>query len=313
MRALRRFLRFPREILNRTLDRRLRAIQDEDLSISAKVKRLIKEDPSFSARFSPYLEDQTFWIIPKWCVTLNKDTKDGFPVPPNELWAGYGENSEAYLSSGKTHFEAMKHILEDSGFSFEEGGRILDFGCAAGRMIRCLKDLALKYEIWGVDVMTGHILWCQQYLSPPFKFATTTTFPHLPFEDNYFNLIYACSIFTHICDLAETWLLELRRVLRPGGKMYITVHDNHSIDLLLSSPPGHWLHDTLIRRQLSAFEEQTDFLKLGFSMFTLQREPGNAQVFHDIDFLCGNWGRFLQVVSVVPEAYGYQTAITLEK
>ena len=274
---------------------------------------MIREDPSIAGRFFPYRRDQSAWIIPKWGVTAHEKGGDGLPVPPKELWAGYGETSEEYLTSGQSHVETMKHILEVSEFSFHESGRILDFGCAAGRMTRYLKDLVNRYEIWGVDIRSDHILWCQQHLSPPFKFAMTTTFPHLPFEDKYFDMIYACSIFTHICDLGETWLLELKRVLCPGGMMYITVHDNHTIELLLASPPGHWLHNTWIRQQLLTFEKETRFLASGFSMFTLSREPGNAQVFHDLDYLRRQWGQIFQILSIVPEAYGYQTAITLKK
>lgn len=54
--------------------------------------------------------------------------------------------------------------------------------------------------------------------TPSFRFVTTTTLPHLPFADGYFHMIHAGSVFTHIADLAEAWLLEIRRVLaRAGG------------------------------------------------------------------------------------------------
>ena len=47
-------------------------------------------------------------------------------------------------------------------------------------------------------------------------------------------------------------------------------------------------------------------------MFTISRGP-MSQVYYDIDYLRQHWGRFLNVLSVTPEAYGYQTAIVLEK
>jgi SAM-dependent methyltransferase len=65
-------------------------------------------------------------------------------------------------------------------------------------------------------------------------FATGTTAPHVPFEDRTFDLIYCGSVFTHISELAEAWLLELRRILRPGGYVYVTIHTRHTIDLLLT-------------------------------------------------------------------------------
>ena len=63
-----------------------------------------------------------------------------------------GKYVELSYKSMRTHVETMRRILEGSGFSFKSEGRILDFGCAAGRMTRYLKDLTEKYEIWGVDI-----------------------------------------------------------------------------------------------------------------------------------------------------------------
>jgi cyclopropane fatty-acyl-phospholipid synthase-like methyltransferase len=79
---------------------------------------------------------------------------------------GYGTTIDGFLSSGKTHIETMKRILESSGFCIKEGNRVLDFGCAAGRMIRWFDDIAEQCEIWGVDVSAEHIIWCQQHLAP---------------------------------------------------------------------------------------------------------------------------------------------------
>jgi hypothetical protein len=47
-------------------------------------------------------------------------------------------------------------------------------------------------------------------------------------------------------------------------------------------------------------------------MFTMARGP-ESQVFYDIDYLHEHWGRILNVLSITPEAYGYQTAIVLGK
>ncbi len=35
------------------------------------------------------------------------------------------------------------------------------------------------------------------------------------------------SIFTHLSDNFDTWLLELRRVLRPGGFLFATINDEN--------------------------------------------------------------------------------------
>ena len=41
--------------------------------------------------------------------------------------------------------------------------------------------------------------------------------PTLPIPDQHFDVITAFSVFTHIDELESSWLLELRRVLKPGG------------------------------------------------------------------------------------------------
>jgi ubiquinone/menaquinone biosynthesis C-methylase UbiE len=296
------------------MEKRLKGQARKESSPFDRVKKSIWEDPSFSAKFFPYLKEETAWIIHRPSDQSEIEIgDDGLPVPPQRLWYGFWENSKQYLASGKNHFKAMMNILDASGFLFGEKDRILDFGCGAGRIIRCFKDLKFWSEIWGVDIDAERILWCQEHLSPPLRFITTTTFPHLPFEDNYFNIIYAGSVFTHISDLAEAWLMELRRILRPNGRCYITIRDNHSIELILSCPPDHWLYNTPMRHQLLAFEKEKHFSASGFSIFVTSRDPGHTEVFYDIDFLRKNWECFFKIISINPEAYGYQTAVTLGK
>jgi ubiquinone/menaquinone biosynthesis C-methylase UbiE len=147
-----------------------------------------------------------------------------FPIPPPELRLGYGRSPEEYLANGQRHVQTMLDLLRASGACLERGTRLLDLGCGAGRMIRWLTDFAGYGEVWGTDISAEPIVWCTQHLAPPFYFLVNTTFPHLPFEDRYFDVVYAGSVFTHIDDLAQTWLLEMRRVLRTGGKLYVTIH-----------------------------------------------------------------------------------------
>src|SRR5262249_23459719 len=154
-----------------------------------------------------------------------------------------------------------------SGLALGPGSNILDLGSADGFMIRWLRESALTGEVWGADINGTHMVWCQQNLSPPFKFVTTTSFPHLPFEDRYFDLIYTGSVFTHIADLAEAWLLELKRIVKPGGRLYITVHDKHSIELIMNG-------NSDLAYLLRSFDRKAHFTTSGFSMFTINRRPG---------------------------------------
>jgi ubiquinone/menaquinone biosynthesis C-methylase UbiE len=274
--------------------------------------------------FSPHKADQKSYILAKSEGPGRERGQFQLPMPPQDLWMGYGNSAECFLNSGKIQVGTMKKILESSGFSIKGGNRVLDFGCAAGRMIRWLDEFAEQCEIWGVDVSASHVIWCQQHLTPPFNFATVTTAPHLPFEDGYFDLIYAGSVFTHIADLADSWFLELKRILRPGGRLYITVHDKHSVDSVINHPER--IYDSCLtipeyfRNLLLSYYKKENIGELGFDMFTINRarltvdgQDPMAHVFHDIDYLRRRWGRIMNIRSVTEEAYTYQTAIVLEK
>ena len=50
-------------------------------------------------------------------------------------------------------------------------------------------------------------------------------FPFLPIEDRTFDLISAMSVFTHIDETETSWLLELWRILKPGGIAVVTIHN----------------------------------------------------------------------------------------
>jgi len=275
----------------------------------------ILANPCLTAKFYPYRADCASYLLPK--VTREDQTCGGeLSIPPLELRIHAFRDPKDYLSSGEIYAGKMVDILERSGVLVEPGTRILDFGCGDGMMLRHFREIAKSGEVWGVDINGTEMTWCQQHLSPPFKFVTTTSFPHLPFEENYFDVIYSFSVFTHICDLAEAWLLELRRILRPGGVLYLTVHDKHSIDLLMNKHRG-----TRFSNQLYDAEKLLSFRDSDFAMFTLNRVSGGgiehegrqAQVFYDIGYLCRHWGNYLKVVSTTQEAYAYQTAVVLQK
>ena len=268
---------------------------------------LTMEEPTAAAKYFPYKGGRSSYVL---CAVPESGGSPnmGFPVPPQDLWQGYGPTADKFLEFGKLHVRIMRDLVTQSNFPLQAGYRILDLGCGAGRMIRFFDDIAEKCEIWGVDISAEHIIWCQEHLSPPFNFATTTTFPHLPFEDRFFDFIYCGSVFTHIADLADAWLLELKRVTRSGGRLYITIHDNHSIKFLRDTKPGLWLTE-----MLNDFNKTLNFTDKKFTMFTMNRGARTAQVFYDIDYIRRHWGRQLRIHTVTEEAYGFQTAIVLER
>src|SRR3990172_13402579 len=101
--------------------------------------------------FLPFKKSSYAYVIPK-VTSPGEVGKSGLPTPPEKLSMGYGRTIEEWLESGQRHVEKMRGLLLDSGYQFERGHRILEWGCAAGRMLRCLEDVANKCEIWGTDI-----------------------------------------------------------------------------------------------------------------------------------------------------------------
>jgi SAM-dependent methyltransferase len=278
-------------------------------------------------KYAPEAYGHDSFAISKQQRYDNEGLHDDLNIPPRPFWIGYGNSApiypdkgkEWYINKGKRDVDRMLEIAITSDFSLAHGSCILEMGCAAGRMIRHLKPLSDRCEIWGVDVNAQLINWCKGNISPPFYFATTTTIPHLPFEDSYFKLIYTGSVFTHIDDLAEAWLLELRRILSPKGRLYLTIHDKHTIKLLeegyFYDKTGYFADkndkEVELTQKLTSnpiYEREKD----NFGMLVIGRDY-NSQVFYDIDYFCNIVKPMYNVLSVTEGAYGHQTAVLVEK
>ena len=256
--------------------------------------------------FVPYQRGQVSYLVPR-ATPGTPAEPGGLPVPPHELWVDYAQTVEAFLQGGREHVAEMRRICAAAQKPLESTERILELGCAAGRMLRWLHDLASTREIWGADVSATHILWCKQALQPPFRFVTTTTLPHLPFEDRHFDFAYAGSVFTHIDDHADSWFLELRRILKPGGTLYATIHDRNTLRLLRES-----FRDHPLMQQLRHYPEFERYAASDFGMFTIGR-AGRSQVFYDREFLLEQLRPTFRLLSANEGSYGYQTALLLER
>jgi len=76
--------------------------------------------------------------------------------------------------------------------------RILDWGCGPGRIIRHMPELLDdKSEIFGTDYNEKSTEWCKTNL-PEIDFRTNGLSASLEYDNNYFNVIYGISIFTHL-------------------------------------------------------------------------------------------------------------------
>lgn len=105
-----------------------------------------------------------------------------------------------------------------------EPGNILDLGCGNGRnLIPFAKKI---FDCYGIDFSKNMIKnakksFKENKLKAKFKQAKLTK---IPFKDNYFDYIICLASFHHLNKKEQsTSLKEMKRVLKPNGKLFIAV------------------------------------------------------------------------------------------
>ncbi|MGN6558092.1 MAG: class I SAM-dependent methyltransferase [Solirubrobacterales bacterium] len=148
------------------------------------------------------------------------------PLPPTELAfrVGVVDPSDPVASFDRMGAEIREMVVNLQGGAdwFAEGRRVLDFGCGAGKLLRHFLPEAERCEFIGCDIDEPSIEWLREHFSPPLNVFTCEEEPGLPLPDEHVDLALAMSVFTHLTDHWAGWLLELHRVLRPGGRFVCT-------------------------------------------------------------------------------------------
>lgn len=138
------------------------------------------------------------------------------------LDGGPGEAVAHYVQVGAQCAADVLSMLPTE-YSFR-GKRVLDFGCGSGRILRYLSEMAEETEFWGCDIDGSSIEWLNAHFGDRLRFVHNGDAPPLPLESGSFDLIYAVSVFSHLTDSWAAWLLELHRLLVPGGLLVATFH-----------------------------------------------------------------------------------------
>jgi len=115
-------------------------------------------------------------------------------------------------------------------FPVVPGDRVLDLGCGGGRhafaLLRKGADvIALDYsmtEVESVNAMFAAMREAGEVPADARAVAVRGDAYRLPFPDNAFDVIVAAEVLEHLHDDARVFA-ELRRVLRPGGRIAVTV------------------------------------------------------------------------------------------
>jgi SAM-dependent methyltransferase len=158
---------------------------------------------------------------------------DHLPLPSPELLVlVYSMYAPArFFESGLLGVDCIQTILARHGMAMSGFDRVLDLGCGCGRTMRHWKWLSGP-ELHGSDYNPYLVRWCSENL-PFADFALNDLTPPLDYDDDSFDFVYAVSVFTHFDeDLQRAWMADLRRILKPGGVLYVTVHGRSRLEEL---------------------------------------------------------------------------------
>jgi SAM-dependent methyltransferase len=98
------------------------------------------------------------------------------------------------------------------------GARVLDAGCGAS--IFPIYLAAQGYQVSAIDLAPPIGLDAQHGLHVDYRQGDITA---LPWPDVYFDAVFCISVIEHLGhERVKTALAELRRVLRPGGRLLLT-------------------------------------------------------------------------------------------
>lgn len=157
-----------------------------------------------------------------------------------------------------------------------DGKRVLDFGCGSARVLRHFLPEAQRADFWGCDIDGPSIEWVRANLCPPLNCFQSAPDPPLALEDDSFDLIWATSVFTHI-DAWGPWLLEMHRILRPGGTLIASFLGEGMWEAMVVEPYCEDEIGMTVRRH-----------------WTKQ----DAWVFHSEWWLREHWGRAFEIAAV---------------
>lgn len=101
--------------------------------------------------------------------------------------------------------------------------RFLNVGCGTGGMNMVAADHGMAS--YGIEVSTDALEICHEKArrrSLPVEHFVQSPGEQLPFEADFFDVVYCLSVLEHVQDIHKT-VHEMVRVLRPGGTLFIDI------------------------------------------------------------------------------------------
>lgn len=273
----------------------------------AKIEKL-RHDLRFSTHFFHWPIDFDLETYPPDLGTSVQVAGESLPIPPPNYRPGYApDDDEKYVNWGRSDHDFICEIIRKHHDGYEDLS-ILDFGCSSGRVLRhfLAEQNTHRWQLLGIDIQAGLIEWMRRNFPKSITVLCGSGLPHLPFADASLDVIYGISVFTHTKYQWDTWLMEFRRVLKPGGLCMQSVQCETAWEFYHQNRHEKWVADGHPAAMLSQPKMNRDFLYYG--------TPDVSQTFYKQDVIIDFWSRYMEVVDFLPPPrFSYQNWIVLKK
>jgi len=222
-----------------------------------------------------------------------KDINPDVILPPDYMiYESFQMNYENYyndsVSTAKWLISYFEKYVELKSI------KILEWGCGPARIIRHLPDLLDKScEIFGSDYNSNTINWCKKNIRD-INFSKNNLQPPLEYQNNFFDIIYATSVFTHLSEeMHNAWFKELKRICKQNGIIFLTTHGDNCKSKLTGEELKLFEEGKLVVRgnvkeghRTFAAYQPPEFMRKLFSDFELlehvTREPEGNYIPQDV-------------------------------
>jgi SAM-dependent methyltransferase len=174
--------------------------------------------------------------------------------------------------------QARTTILRMLPAEWSPRGRLLDFDCDGGSVLRHFHGEAADGEVWGCERDATTLASIQQELCPPFHAIGREAAPPLALPDGHFQLIWALTAFTRLGDGWAEWLLELHRLLADDGLLVVALSAPGSYEELTGRP---WHQSAVGMTRLASLDAGDD-----------------PAIFHSEWWLRAHWERAFEILTL---------------
>lgn len=172
-----------------------------------------------------------------WAADLlwRRPTDGGVPLPPRRLRYEGHPSTTLFRRAGR-HFAELAVGLA----GLQPTSAVLEVGSGVGRKAIALIPYLTRGSYHGLEIKREAVEWCRTAIStrhPNFQFDFADIYNGhyrpdgsirpidfvFPYDDGSFDIVFVLSVFTHMLpDDVEHYLAESRRVLVPGGRLFMT-------------------------------------------------------------------------------------------